>query len=184
MRSIPNLPKWFLLIGGLVSATACAPASPALSATAPQLVGHAALVTADGRAIADAVVRNVAGQITVTLTGHDLTAGPHGLHLHAVGKCEGPAFASAGPHLNPGSHQHGAQNPAGAHLGDLPNLVIGADGSGSVTFALPGTPAGVTAALFDTDGSALVVHAGEDDYRTDPSGNSGARIACGVLTAG
>jgi len=112
----------------------------------------------------------------VNVTGQ--TPGAHGMHIHAVGKCEGPAFASAGPHLNPDGRQHGLENPMGAHQGDLPELVVGADGKGHVTFSAHTS----LAALFDTDGTSFVVHASPDDNKTDPSGNSGARILCGVLT--
>ena len=107
----------------------------------------------------------------------------HGLHLHAVGKCETP-FTSAGPHLNPGGHQHGKDNPMGSHLGDLPNVTIGQNGVGTADASLGTDAAAIDAALFDADGSAIVLHAAADDYRTDPSGNSGPRIACGVLTRG
>ena len=104
------------------------------------------------------------------------------MHLHTTGSCDTPEFASAGSHLNPGNRQHGSANPAGSHLGDLPNLTIGSGGTGTVSATLPGTRDQVLAQTFDGDGTAIVVHAGPDDYRTDPSGNSGGRIACGVLT--
>jgi len=114
---------------------------------------------------------------TVDVKG--LTPGEHGVHIHAVGKCEGD-FASAGGHLNPTSKKHGLKNPEGPHLGDLPALVAKADGSGHLTF-----PAHTDfAALFDADGAAFVVHAGPDDQMTDPSGNSGGRVLCGVFTPG
>ena len=96
-------------------------------------------------------------------------------HIHAVGTCEPPAFASAGGHFNPGNKKHGHKNPEGAHAGDLPNLTVGADGAGR----LEATAAGVT--LKDIAGLALVVHADPDDEKTDPTGNSGARVACGVI---
>lgn len=127
-----------------------------------------------------------AGFVTLTLKGDDLTGavnvtgvspGPHGIHLHTVGKCDAPDFTTAGGHLNPESKQHGLENPMGAHQGDLPQLMVGADGSGHATF-----PARTTLdTLFDADGTAFVVHAAADDNRTDPTGNSGARILCGVL---
>lgn len=104
-----------------------------------------------------------------------------GAHLHATGLCEAPGFTSAGAHLNPGVRQHGRDNPAGSHLGDLPNLVVSSAGSGMLAVRLPGEPAEMLAQLFDSDGTAVVIHADRDDYRTDPSGNSGARTACGVL---
>jgi Cu-Zn family superoxide dismutase len=127
-----------------------------------------------------------AGFIMFTLKGDDLVGalnvngispGPHGIHIHAVGKCEAPGFTTAGGHLNPGMKQHGLENPMGSHQGDLPEVIVAADGTGHATF-----PAHTTlAAMFDADGAAFVVHAAADDNKTDPSGNSGARILCGVL---
>jgi Cu-Zn family superoxide dismutase len=104
-----------------------------------------------------------------------LPPGVHGIHLHAVGRCEGPDFKSAGGHWNPAGKQHGHDNPLGAHLGDLPNLTVGADGRGAANFSIQGDMA-------DADGTSLVIHAQPDDNKTDPSGNSGDRIACAVLT--
>ena len=122
---------------------------------------------------------------------HDFTAasaGAHGMHVHAVGKCEAPAFTTAGPHFNPASKQHGFDNPQGYHAGDLPNITVNADGSAayglqgdSITLQ-PNAPDYISDIL-DADGSALVIHASVDDYKTDPSGNSGTRIACGVFSA-
>jgi len=127
-----------------------------------------------------------AGFVVLTLKGDDLTGaitvngispGPHGIHIHAVGKCEAPGFTTAGGHLNPDSKQHGLENPMGAHQGDLPEIIVAADGTGHATF-----PARTTLdTLFDADGAAFVVHAAADDNKTDPTGNSGARILCGVL---
>jgi Cu-Zn family superoxide dismutase len=116
----------------------------------------------------------------VAIAVRGMATGTYGTHLHAVGQCEGPAFASAGGHLNPGGHQHGRLNPMGTHMGDLPNLVVDAAGRGVMDFELSAT----TASLLDADGTAIVIHAGADDERTDPSGNSGARIACAVLSPG
>ncbi|MET0239731.1 MAG: superoxide dismutase family protein, partial [Sphingobium sp.] len=106
-----------------------------------------------------------------------IAAGAHGIHIHTTGKCEGPAFTSAGGHLNPDGKKHGLQNPEGSHQGDLPDLVVAADGTGKGSF----TAHTSVASLFDADGSAVVVHAAPDDGKTDPSGNSGARLLCGVL---
>src|SRR5439155_692784 len=107
-----------------------------------------------------------------------LARGATGVHVHAVGKCDGPDFTSAGPHFNPAGRQHGALNPQGAHAGDLPNIEVGADGKGRLesTTELMSLIGGTTS-VFDADGSAIVVHAAPDDFRTDPTGNSGARIA-------
>lgn len=116
-----------------------------------------------------------AGDISLRIDVAGLSAGVHGLHLHAVGRCDPPDFATAGAHWNPTQRQHGRDNPLGPHLGDLPNLVVGADGRGTLTLPVP-------PGLVDDDGAALVVHASPDDYRTDPSGNSGERIACAAFT--
>ena len=112
-----------------------------------------------------------------------LPAGTHGTHLHAVGRCDAPAFTTAGAHLNPANRQHGLRNPQGPHAGDMPNLVVGANGQGRIEAIVRGSILPGHAPLFDPDGTALVVHASADDQVTDPSGNSGARIACGVLAA-
>jgi len=119
-------------------------------------------------------------RILVEATG--LPPGPHGVHVHAVGKCDPPDFNSAGPHFNPTGKQHGALNPQGSHSGDLPNLTVAPDGNGRMetTTEQLSLESGPTS-VWDADGSALIVHANGDDFRTDPTGNSGARIACGVL---
>lgn len=112
----------------------------------------------------------------VRIAVQGLSPGEHGIHLHVVGRCDGPDFQSSGPHWNPEGKQHGHLNPLGAHAGDLPNLTISANGRGAANFLVRG-------ALADADGTSLVIHAQPDDYRTDPSGNSGGRVACAVLTA-
>ena len=140
----------------------------------------ATLRTASGVEAGRATVRDVAGGIRVTLDARALPAGTHGAHLHTTGRCDAPDFASAGPHWNPDARQHGSMNPNGPHAGDMPNLIVGTDGRGTLGVTLPGR---TVAALLDADGGALVVHAGADDLMTDPSGNSGGRIACGVFTA-
>jgi Cu-Zn family superoxide dismutase len=115
-----------------------------------------------------------------TLTG--LAPGEHGFHIHETGLCEPPPFESAGGHFAPAGRQHGFHDPDGPHAGDLRNLLVSEDGSTLVDAAdsLVTLRDGVNA-LLDADGSALVVHADPDDYRTQPSGDSGARIACGVV---
>lgn len=109
-------------------------------------------------------------------------AGTYGMHVHAVGQCTPPDFASAGPHWNPTGAQHGRDNPMGAHHGDLPNLVIAPDTIGRATLTMVGTRLSGDGAMLDADGAAFVIHAGPDDMKTDPSGNSGGRVACGVIT--
>lgn len=108
--------------------------------------------------------------------------GSHGIHIHTVGKCDPPDFASAGGHYNPDGKKHGLDNPEGPRAGDLPLLVVAQDGTGTLettTNLLTNRPKGKEP--FDADGAALVVHASADDQKTDPTGNSGARIACGVI---
>lgn len=131
-----------------------------------------------GDEVARATAREVPGGLAITVEGESLPPGTHGVHIHAVGKCDAPDFMTAGTHWNPAGKQHGANNPAGPHQGDLPNLVIGNDAKGKLTMTLPGA---TMDGLLDADGSAMVIHADPDDLMTDPSGKSGARIACGVF---
>ena len=122
--------------------------------------------------------------VDVKLTG--LPPGPHGIHFHAVGLCEGTgaaaAFATAGAHFNPLGRQHGLDNAAGPHAGDAPNFTVAADGTARATFTTDrvSLTEGSTT-LFDADGSAIVIHAAADDQISQPAGNAGARIACGVV---
>jgi len=144
--------------------------------------GPAELKTPDGGNAGMVTLSEDAKGVTVKVEVAGLQPGPHGLHLHAVGRCEGPKFESAGPHWNPTGKQHGRDNAQGAHLGDLANLDVGADGRGVATFTVGG--AGLLSGehpLLDLDGAALVVHAKADDYKTDPSGASGDRVACAIL---
>jgi Cu-Zn family superoxide dismutase len=138
---------------------------------------------ADGSLAARAMIWQGARGVEVRVQAAGLPAGHYGVHFHGVGRCEGPAFTSAGPHWNPTGRQHGSLNPAGHHLGDLLNLDVDPQGGGRMEFTVAGASTSGPQGLFDADGTSLVIHAGPDDYRTDPSGNSGARIACGVLRA-
>ena len=165
-----------------------------IALTLAGLAGCTTMGTIPTKRIASAILHNTNGlpagtavliasgdSLTLNLAAASLPAGGHGLHLHMIGSCEIPTFSSAGGHLNPEGHLHGTANPAGSHLGDLPNLTIDAHDAGALSIRLRGTRADLEAALFDSNGSAIVVHADPDDYKTDPSGNSGTRIACGVL---
>jgi superoxide dismutase, Cu-Zn family len=145
-------------------------------------LGQATLRLANGLPAGTAQLIASGSQVNVAIALVGVSEGIHGVHLHMVGSCDAPDFTTAGGHLNPEGKQHGMQNPAGAHLGDLPNVTVGSAGTGSASATLNGTREEVLSRLFDADGTAVVVHAGPDDYRTDPSGNSGGRIACGVLT--
>ena len=143
----------------------------------------ATLVDANGRTVGTVqLVEQPAGRVALTGTLHDLPPGSHGIHLHAVGQCDGPAFASAGAHFNPGARKHGLDSPEGPHAGDLPMVVVAADGNATLNATTDRVTLGDgPTSLLDADGSALVLHAAPDDQRTDPTGNSGARIACGVV---
>jgi len=109
-------------------------------------------------------------------------AGEHAFHVHAVGKCE-PPFTTAGGHFNPGSRKHGMEAADGAHAGDMPNLHVPASGELVIEIANPAISLvkGQPNSVFDADGSAIVIHAKADDYKSDPAGNAGDRIACGVI---
>jgi superoxide dismutase, Cu-Zn family len=141
----------------------------------------ATLRTANGLPAGTALLTAAGDKLTLTIAVAGLPTGPHGIHLHLVGRCGAPDFVSAGGHLNPGARQHGAQNPAGSHLGDLPNITIDNQGKGTLSVELDASRESALGALFDSDGSAIVIHSAADDYKTDPTGNSGARIVCGVL---
>ena len=122
--------------------------------------------------------KRIAGKRSVSLAKID--PGDHGVHVHTTGSCEAPTFESAGGHWNPESQTHGLEDPAGQHAGDMPNLTVAEDGTGTMDYQLVG---GTFEGLLDADGSAFVVHADPDDQMTDPSGNSGDRIACGTFSA-
>ena len=144
---------------------------------------EALLKDKDGKQVGVAKLIETPEGVRVALTGYRLPPGGRGLHVHAVGRCDPPEFTSAGAHFNPGGKQHGRMNPAGPHAGDLPNLMVAASGEGSLditTKAFTLSPGANS--LLGEKGTALVVHANPDDDKTDPTGNSGGRIACGVIT--
>lgn len=173
-----------LAAASVFALAACAggPASVERSASGRQATAQ--LAEAGGRMVAEARFDEAdgAGAVRLMLNATGLRPGTYAAHVHAVGRCDAPDFASAGPHWNPLGRQHGRENPAGAHVGDLPNIVVRADGRGSIDARIDSASLrDGTNPIFDADGSALLIHAAADDYRTDPSGNSGARIACGVI---
>lgn len=154
-----------------------APAEP----STPETLGSAALALADGTSAGTVELVSNDGALSFEVAVTGIPEGTHGFHLHTTGQCEAPGFTSAGGHLNPAEREHGRENPAGSHLGDLPNLVVNADGTASTTVALDAESGNAIDSLFDADGTAVMIHADPDDYRTDPTGNAGSRIACGVL---
>lgn len=145
---------------------------------------HADIVNAQGTKIGTAKITPTADGVKIAVKVEQLAPGEHGIHIHNVGKCEGPAFTTAGGHFNPTNAHHGMNNPLDPHphLGDLPNLVVGKDGKAKATFVAKGITLGDGAnSLFHDGGTALVIHEKADDLMSDPSGNSGNRIACGVI---
>ncbi len=142
------------------------------------------LARADGSWAGVATISRRSDGIFLSLSAEAPAAGIYGMHLHSVGKCQGPDFTSAGPHWNPAMKQHGRDNPMGAHEGDLPNVDAGPDRKITLEYKLPEFMLSGATGLLDADGGALVIHEKADDYRTDPSGNSGKRIICGVFKSG
>jgi len=142
-----------------------------------------ALKDGEGKSVGKASLRETKEGVLISVQVNGLAPGLHAVHVHAVGKCEGPKFTSAGGHFNPGNKKHGLKSPDGPHAGDLPNMYVTKAGVGRLETLTDGiTIKAGEASVFDADGSALVIHAGVDDYTTDPTGNAGDRIACGVIT--
>ena len=162
------------------------PGAPAAPAATPEKkappkgeTAKAMVKDAQGKDVGEITFEQTAQGVVVKGTLSNLPPGQHAFHIHETGKCEAPDFKTAGSHFNPGKKAHGMMSPKGKHAGDLPNLYV--DQAGPVkcdTFSQSGL---TVKSLFDKDGSAVVVHAKEDDYFTDPTGDAGGRIACGVV---
>jgi Cu-Zn family superoxide dismutase len=143
-----------------------------------------ALVNSAGQSIGTVEAWETPGGVSFRLRASGLPHGVHGIHVHQVGRCEAPNFESAGGHWNPDGRKHGFNDPAGPHRGDLPNITVPATGVLAETISMSGASLSAVSGgnqMLDADGAALVIHAQPDDYMTDPSGNSGARIACAVI---
>jgi superoxide dismutase, Cu-Zn family len=140
------------------------------------------LKDAQGKAVGDIILWDQGPGVALELKLHDLTPGEHAIHFHQVPKCEAPDFKSAGGHFNPDGKKHGFDSPDGHHAGDMKNFTVGADGK--VTVRLENKEVTLKAGPHSllSNGAAIVVHAKADDYKTDPSGSSGDRVACGVIT--
>jgi len=165
----------------LLAATLAANGCSTIGSSPDERLGSAILKQADGVPVGavQLFARGSSVFLTVAVTG--LEPGPHGFHLHATGSCKAPDFKSAGGHLNPLGKDHGSLSPRGKHLGDMNNLEVGASGTANDSYDLPVSRADLENWLFDEDGTAVVIHADADDYRSDPAGNAGSRVACGVL---
>jgi Cu-Zn family superoxide dismutase len=148
----------------------------------PELTANASLLDSSGTRVGVATFSEGDGntQMGVSVTG--LAPGEHGMHIHENGTCTPPGFESAGAHFNPASKQHGLLNPEGPHAGDMPNLVVEPDGSADTTFTVSASLlAEGPGSMIGSQQRAFVIHADPDDQKTDPSGNSGSRVVCGVI---
>ncbi len=139
----------------------------------PDPIANASLFDTSGTRVGLATFSEVDGEGQMGVSVSGLAPGRHGMHIHETGVCTPPSFESAGGHFDPASKQHGLENPEGPHAGDMPNLIVETDGSADTTFT-------VAASLLARK-HAFVIHADPDDQRTDPSGNSGSRVVCGVI---
>jgi Cu-Zn family superoxide dismutase len=167
----------------MLALAGCSVLRPAARQQQPAGVDNARVQLADssGRRIGEASLQQTPNGVIMTLDLSGAPPGSHGLHFHAVGECQ-PPFTSAGPHFNPTGRAHGLRNPNGPHAGDMPNVYVPESGALRADLLVTGVSLQPGPnSLLDADGSALVLHAFADDYVTDPSGGSGARIACGVV---
>ena len=147
-----------------------------------QNIARTRLTAPDGTDHGEVIVAEGDGGLMLELKATGLTPGMHGAHIHTAGVCNAPDYKSAGGHWNPTNQQHGLENPKGSHFGDMKNLTVDEDGNGTLETRIEGASLrGGEYPLFDADGAAFIIHAGRDDQKTDPAGDSGDRIACGVF---
>ena len=155
---------------------------PLLAAEKAPKKAKAELRNAQGQQVGTAVFKQGGNGVSISLQTFNLPAGTHAFHIHAVGKCDPPDFKTAGGHFNPENKKHGLKNPEGPHAGDMPNITVGPNGKGKVTVQNTRVTLGEGAnSLFHEGGTTLVIHEKADDDMTDPAGNAGGRMACGVI---
>lgn len=172
---------WGRISGLFMVALALGAMSTAVGAQAPSATAQ--LQDAKGQIVGQAQLSQVPSGLMIRLTLTKAPAGVRAFHIHAIGKCDAPSFESAGGHFNPASVKHGLAEAAGAHAGDLPNLHVPASGQLETEILVKEVSlSGGRINVLDADGAALVLHASADDYKTDPAGNAGDRVACGVIT--
>ena len=154
-----------------------------LAAQQPPTTAKADLADSQGKKVGSAELTQTPDGAKIALTVSGLAPGHHAFHIHTAGKCEGPDFKSAGAHFNPYNKKHGLKNPEGPHAGDMENIEVGSDGTGKAEVVNKDvTLVDGPNSLFHEGGTAIVIHASPDDNVTDPAGNAGARVACGVIT--
>jgi Cu-Zn family superoxide dismutase len=172
----------FLCVAGLGSGVVAAQTPVGTSGT-EQWAG-AVLVDTGGRSVGEARLQQTPHGVLLTLDLRNATPGVHGMHIHEVGRCDPPAFDSAGGHFDAAKREHGFLNPRGPHAGDLPNIDVPASRQFSAEYLMTGvTLDRGPKSLLDADGSAVVIHNGKDNHLTDPAGDTGDRIACGPIVA-
>jgi Cu-Zn family superoxide dismutase len=169
-------------IGLIGAAIAAAQSQPSGTTGTSMMTASATLIDSEGRSVGQAFLRQAPRGVLLKMDLKNATPGVHGLHLHSAGRCDRPSFESAGGHFNPTKAEHGFLNPRGSHVGDLPNIAVPSSTQQSVEYFLADVTLGPgPRSLVDNDGSSIVIHAGSDDYATEPAGESGDRLACGQI---